>query len=585
MYNGGGSTSHIWHNASSYLTNLGNYNLKVRFTALDATVYYREYEVYVVPKSDGLFVDNYCNTMRVWKGNDPLGATPIVLSEGFDAYNTRSEQYYRKSGDALINCLLNKGFDVYVVNYYLNSQSIKNNAAVFQSAVRYVSSINSNRKVIAAGMSMGGIINRLACAKAEDEGNPLPIKKFLSLDAPHQGAVISKELQDWRKNITIGDAFAEHALNNEAAYELLRYHTYDTLGTFHNNFFNYLNNVNGDGYPHLVQKIGVSFSTNSQNPNSYGTKWLFVHVKNVPGNHNKNFHLGNEETLPGSFLPSLNMDPMYVYSPEYWVIINTYRSFLDPIATVIQYADPTFIPYNSALDIVSGISKFDKIIVPNTTGYHDVVPSEIIEPLVNSLIDDKVYIQNKNYNNETRTIIANETICAGNNIEPNLPIGDVNIHTGTNIIFKSAKEIKLMDGVSINVGANFSAIIDLVKCDGNTEFQNMRTNSNSLHDNDIQTLFYSPENYQAIQKDYDSIQIDTKIYFYPNPNDNGFLNITSSDEDGKILFQLYDVSGNKIFEHITFLSNYNATIYLPELKNGIYIAKINHHPYKLIISK
>lgn len=38
LYNGGGTTGHIWQNASSYLTNVGNYNLKVRFTALNSTV-------------------------------------------------------------------------------------------------------------------------------------------------------------------------------------------------------------------------------------------------------------------------------------------------------------------------------------------------------------------------------------------------------------------------------------------------------------------------------------------------------------------------------------------------------------------
>ena len=490
LYNGGGSTAHIWQNASSYLTNVGNYNLKVRFTALNATVYYREYDVYVVPKSDGLFVDNYCNTMRVWKGSDPLGGTPLVFSEGFDAYNTKSEQYYRKAGDDLINCLLSKGFDVYVVNYNLNAQSIKNNGAIFQSAIRYVSSINSNKKVIATGMSMGGVINRYACAKAENDGNPLPIKKFLSLDAPHQGAVISKDLQDWRKGITIGDVFAEHAANNDAAYELLNYNTYDPTGMVHNNFFNYLNNLNGDGYPHLVTKIGVSFSTNSPNPNS--GKWLYVNVTGIPGNNNKDFYLTGAELVAGSFLPSINIDPTPISNPAFWALINTFRPFSNPMATVIQYTDPSFIPYNSALDIVNGVSKFDKVIIPSTTGYHDIVPSDIIAPLVNAIIDDKVYIQNKNYNNETRTIIANETIYAGNNVTANQTTGDVNINANSNVIFKAGSEIQLKPGFSVSAGANFSAIIEPLQCDGNVEFQNKRINPNSISENNYQTSIYTP---------------------------------------------------------------------------------------------
>ena len=51
---------------------------------------------------------------------------------------------------------------------------MKSNAAVYTSALKYISQINDNRDVFAAGISMGGIITRYALAKAESQNNPLP---------------------------------------------------------------------------------------------------------------------------------------------------------------------------------------------------------------------------------------------------------------------------------------------------------------------------------------------------------------------------------------------------------------------------
>lgn len=144
IYNGSQKKSFTWNNTNNYVNSLGYHNLKVRFL-VGQTYFYREYYLYIVPTSSALYHDNYCNSMRVWKGNDPVNGTPLLLSEGFDAYNTKPEQYYREAGNELINCLLSKGFNVYVLNYKLNSQSIKNNAAVYQSAIRYLSSINGNK--------------------------------------------------------------------------------------------------------------------------------------------------------------------------------------------------------------------------------------------------------------------------------------------------------------------------------------------------------------------------------------------------------------------------------------------------------
>ena len=76
---------------------------------------------------------------------------------------------------------------------------MRNSAAIYNSASRYISTLNSNTQMIAAGISMGGVIVRYALAKAENDGNPLPFNKFLSIDAPQQNALFDRDLQDYMK--------------------------------------------------------------------------------------------------------------------------------------------------------------------------------------------------------------------------------------------------------------------------------------------------------------------------------------------------------------------------------------------------
>jgi len=478
IYNGSAQTGFTWNNSSGSIYNLGAHNLKVKFTATNATQYVREYEVYVVPKSDAFYQDNLCNTMRVWKTQATNNPTPLILSEGYDAYNTKSEQYYRYAGKDLIDCLLSKGFDIYVVNYNLNSQSIKNNAAVFQSATRYISGLHGGKLVAATGMSMGGLINRYACAKAEENGNPLPISKMMTIDSPHQGANIPASFQNFIKQqmdaSSPPDPYGPLLANNPAAKEMMTYNPYDPGSVVHSSFMNDLMYTNGDGYPHLVETIGVSFSTTAANPNS-GT-WLSIILSGAPNfNQANNYYgvLSGNDLAAGSFMPPPTLDDRPATHPKFWegVGLSLLRPISNPWVTITQTKDPTFILHTSSLDIVNGVSKFDKVIIPTATGYHDIIPAELISPIVTALIEKNVYVQNKTYNNTTRTIIAGERIFAGRNVTNTIAQGDVVINSNADIEFKAGKEIQIADGFAVNAGAEFTAIITQVQCDGSVEYQ------------------------------------------------------------------------------------------------------------------
>ncbi len=375
------STTSNWVSTGSL--SLGKHSLSVTWWDMALNRYDRNYDLYVVPQSQKFYIDDFGNTITAWTGNGNTGK-PIIISEGFDPYNKTFSEYLRFSGDALFTKLLSNGYRIYFINYYYSAHDIRYSAAVYNSASKYISTLTGNTTMIAAGISMGGVIVRYALAKAETDGTALPFTKFISIDAPQQGAVISLPLQNFIKDNSDADDYSKFALHNIAASQLLNQYAYE--GTAHNDFYNEMKNLNnGLGYPKLTLNIGVSFSNGSPNP--YTGKWLDIVYTGVLGTgfhgFSGNFDLTDEEKVAGSYLPlsMVQNDPATVFWGHY--------------STTLHDKSPTFIPYASSLDLdpVSHASKFDETIQADSNHSHDEFPPEIIAVLFNSLTDPPLTIQ------------------------------------------------------------------------------------------------------------------------------------------------------------------------------------------------
>ncbi len=557
----------VWYDSESYFNTSGVHNLKVKYLVM-STYYYREYDIYVIPASQKLYIDNYNNTIRAWQGNNPGNNIPVVFSEGFDAYDITTQEFYYYAAQDIFECFRNNGYTIYFLDNKFGTQSIRNNAAGFDAAVRYVSSINSNQQVIAGGVSMGGLISRYALAKAENDGNPLPVSKFVSIDSPQQGAVISKKVQDYKKEHQEGDAFMEHALNNDAAKQMLdNYSAYDTSGSIHDAFYAELNALNGDGYPHLTENIGVAFSNNKPNP--YSGTWLeIVYEDWYGGGLSEDFDLEPEEKVAGSYLPEdlTAMSPVIMRAMNWkWNITGIGILFNYPFVSVNRYKDPAFIPYNSALDIVSGESKFDITIETSETTHHDIFPKDIINPLVNAVIYDKdKFLQNETVT-DTRDYIALETITAGRNVTSLLPVGDFIIENGANVNFIAGKEITLEPG--FESGPNFETFIteiDFVDCGFGFKSLNIPENNTNLDNNfdynlKNDTIYVKTNNY-----------IDIKIY--PNPNYGNFVIALSGINENLLSIEITNIMGSIVYKKQNIQSN-PLNINISTHPKGIYFVK------------
>ena len=394
-----------WVSTPSNFNTIGNHELKVRYYNQSPTSpFLREYIVRMIPASQRFFRDNHQipdpnftsgNTITLWDHPTLTDAKPILISEGYDASNDFFAELYRHRGDYLSERLFELGYKIYVLNYNLANQGMRNNAAVLNSAVNYISNLHNGEDIGLIGVSMGGVVARYALSKGEQDESPLPVSFFASFDSPQQGAVFDREFLDF-----IDDKVDDFpALGNSAAMELLVYNPFDSLGGgIHESFYTELNGLNGSGYPTTIPTIGVSFSNGLPNP---GTDFIWETVTEGYGSNGTlkttEFSISSEWSASGSYLPrsATNIAPQHGVLPAPALFQGQFFRSED--------YNPTFIPHESALDIVNGESNFCYAIKTNEIEnffYHDQLPNSTIDGFIGVIagFDLDVIVENETYN-------------------------------------------------------------------------------------------------------------------------------------------------------------------------------------------
>ena len=343
----------------------GEHIVEMRWWDLSGNINYHTYPVKVTPPRDKVYADDNGNRVDVWFGGNTFDR-PLAIAEGIDAGNITypPELYYL--GRELYNTIRDFEVDVAIMSYNEGGIDIAANAGHFDNAIRYLhTQQDGTQQMIVAGVSMGGVVGRYALAAAEGENDNLPVSDFISLDAPHQDAVFDVDFQNELQNRDQEN----QTLQSTAAKQLLRENVFDS-NDLHDQFYLELNSLNnGFGYPQNTTNIGVAFSNNQPNPN-VNQRWL--RLTGVPGN-DPDFYINDAIAEPGSFLPQGTPQAFGRY------ISGLFEWELE------RFSDPTFIPHASALDIVNGQSRFDITIQPSQTSYHDVIPGDVVEPVLAGL--------------------------------------------------------------------------------------------------------------------------------------------------------------------------------------------------------
>jgi cytochrome P450 len=136
-------------------------------------------------------------TGRAWVYR-PRGAkdvvNPVILVEGFPGGHPADYLYELLDNTGLVGKLHAAGYDLVIVGLDNGLQKIEANVGVLVDCIRKARE-RTPRPLVVGGMSMGGIISRLALAQLEKTGEPHGTRAYLSIDTPHRGSHTSLGVQ------------------------------------------------------------------------------------------------------------------------------------------------------------------------------------------------------------------------------------------------------------------------------------------------------------------------------------------------------------------------------------------------------
>lgn len=381
----------LWSDPPS---NLGEYEITVAYVS-GADFESRDFSLFVVPAATRAFTSTeqtpdgaLTHTLMVWSGHDGGGTLdrPLLVVEGIDAENVDPPAAYYALGISEDAPLFTRGqaegADIAILDFGDGGRRIQDNAAVTRRVLLDLPSINTHPhdRVDVAGVSMGGVVARYALAKMEDDGESHRTSVFASIDATQQGAIFDVNFQDFIEGLD--EAAWPAALARPAGLQLLKDNRFDPkratkAPTEHGALYAEIAALNdGAGYPGRTLNVGVSFGASSPNPVTTGD---WIRVDYVPRT-GRDFDLANDQRLAGagSLLPVDQTDFKGFFNPVPFAFI-VYESE--------RYLDPTFIPYDSALDLDGNTSPFDGPLLDAgaSPSYHDVIPNAVVDPLLQRL--------------------------------------------------------------------------------------------------------------------------------------------------------------------------------------------------------
>ncbi len=319
------------------------------------------------------------------RDEDCTDKIPLLFVEGIDPGNEVFQNtYYEGLEDLITAGLYPYGYEVFILNFKEGGGDLRHNAEVLTQALGKIHELAPNEQIGVLGVSMGGLIARYALAKAESESVPHHVGLYVSLDSPHQGAHVNRFLQEQIKQASTQNAgilALQQRLDCMAAKQLLAYNSFDPTGYESASFFDELNALNGDGYPHQSYNVAVS---NGHYNASHPIEWVNTPLGTLKvyteGLWEQSFewNISAEATDCGS--GSLNrLETHYASSlplPSVPMLFNAYYE-------VNINFDPVYMPTWSTLDLQGfdvdestgnlspiGTSKFDDVLVQTTPLHH-----------------------------------------------------------------------------------------------------------------------------------------------------------------------------------------------------------------------
>ena len=242
---------------------------------------------------NGIFADFNQQTL----GNN------LQFNNDFDilALNFKKQVFFN-SGNFLFPTVINGGSDY-----------IERNAMVLVTLLEKLNSCKTgNHPIKVVGFSMGGVVARYALRYMEEQNIDHNVDLFVSIDSPHQGAVVPKGIQDVAdlvNDLTLGIFNGPlDLLESPAAKQLLKHHISSNsvspagAPNFHNRIFTELNQM---GYPQNSRNISVINGTlDGTQTNGFGQQYVNANGRAILGILKADMKL-NYSPIPGNTINDL----------------------------------------------------------------------------------------------------------------------------------------------------------------------------------------------------------------------------------------------------------------------------------------
>jgi hypothetical protein len=311
------------------------------------------------------------HTVAVLRGQPGTTRRPVMLAEGYDPLNTTDFNDPLRQLDPTFGRLIQAararyGLDPWLLDWGDGGASIEQQAEDFAHLAREVRAWNGGRSgTVAVGISMGAVTLRCALAR---NGDGLGVRKYISINGPHQGAWINPDLRRFllrrtgkAKDLPEGSpaALVRRGLDSPAARELL-------IGTpRHAAFYGALRGMGERGYAPRIPRVAFSNGTLTREGNELAELanggestlhqislrplwlpvWFSLHRTRM------DFRYG---AFPGELLPLVLAQPVHTHKRFLGIFRVDLRAQWEKI--------PTFIPTHSALDfpedLVGGPERF-----------------------------------------------------------------------------------------------------------------------------------------------------------------------------------------------------------------------------------
>ena len=135
---------------------------------------------------------------------------------------------------AVLKKYRNAGYDIIYVDFFDGAADMDFNSEVLIKVIQEVQSTMCGDKVHVVGVSMGGILAKMALKKMENRNLPNCVSSYTSFDAPHQGANIPLGVQRFVSHVSSisGDCkdIRDRMLRRPAARQLLVLHESSNRG-------------------------------------------------------------------------------------------------------------------------------------------------------------------------------------------------------------------------------------------------------------------------------------------------------------------------------------------------------------------